>query len=60
MGQIKITQVRSGFGRVPKQKLILKALGLRRIRHSVIHQNTPVIRGMVKKVLHLVKFEESV
>ena len=57
-GQIKVTQVRSSAGRVPQQKAILAALGLRRINHSVTHQNTPVIRGMIKKVLHLVKFEE--
>jgi len=58
LGQIKITQVRSAAGRIRKQREILKALGLKRIRHSVTHANTPEIRGMVKKVLHLVEYEE--
>jgi large subunit ribosomal protein L30 len=58
LGQIKITQVRSAAGRIRKQKDILKALGLKRIRHTVTHQNSPEIRGMVKKVLHLVEYEE--
>jgi large subunit ribosomal protein L30 len=58
LGQIKITQVRSASGRIRNQKDILKALGLKRIRHTVTHKNTPEIRGMVKKVLHLVEYEE--
>jgi large subunit ribosomal protein L30 len=58
MGQIKITQVRSAAGRGELQKRILEALGLKRLRHSVVHENSPTIRGMVKKVLHLVKYEE--
>jgi len=58
MKKIKITQVRSGIGRPERQKLTLQALGLRRIRHSVEHNATPQILGMVEKVKHLVKFEE--
>ena len=56
--KIKITQVRSTIGRLKKQKLTLKALGLRRIRHSVVHNDSPQIRGMVSKVNHLVSVEE--
>ncbi len=59
MGKIRITQVRSALGREPNQRKVMKALGLRRINHTVEHANTPTIRGMVKKVLHLVRFEET-
>ena len=58
MKKIKITQVRSGIGHPERQKRTLEALGLKRIRHSVEHNATPQILGMVEKVKHLVKFEE--
>ena len=58
MKKIKITQVRSGIGHPKRQKRTLEALGLKRIRHSVEHEATPQILGMVEKVRHLVKFEE--
>lgn len=53
--QIEVTQVRSGIGRPASQRLILKGLGLRRIRHQVLLRDTPAIRGMVEKVQHLVE-----
>lgn len=56
--QIKITQVRSVIGRTERQKRTMRALGLRRIRHSVVHTATPQILGMVDKVRHLVVIEE--
>lgn len=58
MKKIKITQVRSGIGHPARQKRTLEALGLKRIRHSVEHEATPQIMGMVEKVKHLVQFEE--
>lgn len=58
MAKIKITQVRSKIGRPERQKKTLEALGLKRIRHTVEHEATPQIRGMVAKVLHLVTVEE--
>lgn len=58
MEKIKITQIRSKIGRPERQKLTLEALGLRRIRHSVEHEATPQILGMVRKVNHLVTVEE--
>ena len=58
MERIKITQVRSGIGRPLRQKRTLEALGLKRIRHSVEHNATPQILGMVGKVQHLVIFEK--
>ena len=58
MKKIKITQVRSKIGHPERQKRTLEALGLKRIRHTVEHDATPQIMGMVEKVKHLVKFEE--
>lgn len=57
--KLKVTQVRSTAGRPDKQRLILKGLGLRGVHKSVVVENTPAFRGMVKKVLHLVTVEES-
>ncbi len=58
MEKIKITQVRSIIDVPKKQKLTIKALGLKRINHSVVHNATPQILGMVDKVKHLVKVEK--
>jgi len=58
MKKIKITQIRSGIGRPLRQKRTLEALGLKRIRHTVEHDATPQILGMVEKVIHLVTVEE--
>lgn len=57
--QLKITQVRSLIGRSERQRATVKALGLRRMNHSVIHEDTPQIRGMIGKVGHLIKLEEA-
>ena len=56
-GKLKITQVRSLISRNEKQRRTLAALGIRRIRHSVVHDDTVQIRGMVNTVAHLVKVE---
>jgi len=58
VGKIKITQIRSVINRPKGQKRTIEALGLHRIRHSVVHNATPQILGMVKKVKHLVQTEE--
>ena len=58
MGKIKITQIKSLIDRPRRQKDTVKALGLRKINHSVVHNATPQILGMVKKVNHLVVVEE--
>ncbi len=55
---IRITQVRSGVGREKSQRATLRALGLRRIRHTVEHDDSPQLRGMIFKVRHLVEVEE--
>lgn len=56
--QLKITQMRSVIGTPQDQKGTIKALGLRRREQSVVHDDTPTIRGMIFKVKHLVKVEE--
>ena len=56
--KLKITQVRSVIGRPEKHRRIVRALGLKRNQSSVIHDDTPAIRGMVTKVCHLVNVEE--
>jgi large subunit ribosomal protein L30 len=56
--EIKITQIRSVIGRTPKHRRTVKALGLRRIGHTVTQKDTPAIRGMINSVSYLVKVEE--
>ena len=59
MATLKITQVRSIIGRPARQKQTLEALGLRRLHHTVEHEDSPQVRGMIDKVQHLVEVEES-
>ena len=58
MSKIKVTQVKSGIDRPERQKRTLRALGLRKVNASVEVEATEQIKGMVTKVLHLVKVEE--
>jgi large subunit ribosomal protein L30 len=58
MAKIKITQVKSKIGSDKTQKATLIALGIKKLNHSVVHEVTPQIMGMVNKVQHLVIFEE--
>jgi large subunit ribosomal protein L30 len=58
MSKLKVTQVKSGIDRSERQKRTLQALGLRKINSTVEVEATPQIKGMVAKVLHLVKVEE--
>ena len=57
-GTLRITQTRSAIKRQKKQKLTLEALGIKRIRHSVEHKDSPQLRGMIDVVSHLVQVEE--
>lgn len=57
--QLKIKQIKSYIGRPEKQRLILKGLGLGKMNKTVVLQDTPEIRGMVKKLSHLVTMEET-
>ena len=56
--KIRITWVRSGIGYPKRQKATIKALGFNRLHQTVEKEDTPSIRGMVNKVIHLVKIEE--
>ena len=56
--KLKITQTRSLIHSSGRQRRTMQALGIRRIRHSVEHEDTPAIRGMIDKVRHLVEVEE--
>lgn len=55
---IKVTQVRSAFGRLQVHKACIVGLGLRRIGHTVVLEDTPSVRGMINKVNYLVRVEE--
>ena len=59
MAKLKITQTRSAINKPKDQKATLVALGLRKLNNPVIHENNPVILGMVNKVKHLLKVEEA-
>ena len=54
---IKITQIKSSIGRLPKHKATLTGLGLRRIGHTVVLEDTPSVRGMAERVYYMVKVE---
>jgi large subunit ribosomal protein L30 len=56
--QLKITQTRSVIGRTEQQRATVRSLGLKRIRHTVVQPDRPEIRGMLRKIPHLVDWEE--
>ena len=58
MAKIQIKQVKSRINRPARQKKTLDALGLRKLNHSVVHEATPQILGMVETVRHLVVVTE--
>mgnify|MGYP000727021759 FL=1 len=58
MAELKITQVRGVIGARWKQRETLRTLGLRKIRQSVVREDTPQTRGLIKTVNHLVEVEE--
>ena len=56
--KLKVTLVRSLIGLSPKQEATVRALGLRRIRQTAVHADTPTIRGMISQVVHCVEVRE--
>ncbi|CDE94048.1 50S ribosomal protein L30 [Acidaminococcus sp. CAG:542] len=58
MAQVKITLTRSLIGYPKDQRATVKALGLTKIRTSVVKEDSPALRGMIHKVEHMVKVEE--
>jgi large subunit ribosomal protein L30 len=59
MAKLNITQTKSTIRRTGVQKRTMEALGLRRLHQTVEHQDTPQIRGMVNRVLHLITVTEE-
>ena len=59
MAKVKITQVKSLIDRPKRQKETVKALGLKKINHTIIKEATPQVEGMINKVAHLLKVEEA-
>lgn len=56
MGKLRITWKRSTIGYPDRQARTIRALGLRRLNHTVEHDDTPQVRGMIKAVQHLVEW----
>ncbi len=56
--KIKVTQVRSSYGRLKNHRACVAGLGLRRIGHTVEVEDTPSVRGMINKVHYLVRVED--
>ncbi|NLC06491.1 MAG: 50S ribosomal protein L30 [Syntrophomonadaceae bacterium] len=56
--KLKVTLKKSGNGYPEAQKRVIQSLGLRKLNSSVVHADTPAIRGMVRKISHLVTVEE--
>jgi len=58
LAKIKIKQIRSEIGKIKSQRETIKALGLKKVGQTVEKEDTPQIRGMIKKVNHMVKIVE--
>ena len=55
---IRVTLVRSPIGYTKDQRATAKSLGLRRLHQTVEHKDSPALRGMIRKIVHLVQIEE--
>jgi large subunit ribosomal protein L30 len=55
---VRVTLVRSPIGYTKDQKATVRALGLHRMHQTVEHRDTPALRGMLTKIIHLLKIEE--
>lgn len=58
MSQIKVTQTKSIIGRRADHRRTIRALGLRKMKHTVLHEDSPQIRGMIHQVRYMVEVEE--
>lgn len=56
--KLRVTYVKSAIGYSIRQKATIQSLGFRKLNQTVIHDDTPVVRGMLAKVSHLVRVEE--
>lgn len=59
MAILRVKWVRSAIGYPKDQKATIRALGLRKLQQTVEHQDGPAMRGMIRKVSHLVQVEET-
>ncbi|MDR0654076.1 MAG: 50S ribosomal protein L30 [Synergistaceae bacterium] len=59
MSKLKVTWKKSAIGRPDIQARTIKALGLHRLGETVLHDDTPQIRGMINSVIHLVEWTQS-
>lgn len=57
-GRLRVTWVKSGIGYDKTQKGTIRALGFRRLGQTLVHEDTPAVRGMLEKISHLVEVEE--
>ncbi|HYK85111.1 MAG TPA: 50S ribosomal protein L30 [Ktedonobacteraceae bacterium] len=60
MAKLRVKYIRSAIGYPKDQKATIKALGFRKLQQTVEHEDHPAIRGMIRKVIHLVQVEETV
>lgn len=58
MAKLRVKWVKSAIGYPKDQKATIQALGLRKLQHTVEHDDQPALRGMIRKVSHLVEVEE--
>jgi large subunit ribosomal protein L30 len=59
MSKLKVTLVKSRYGRLKNHRACVAGLGLRRINHTVVVEDTPENRGMINKVSYLLRVEEA-
>lgn len=59
MAKLQVTWFKSGIGYAERQRRTLRALGFKRLNQWVVHEDSASIRGMINKVRHLVKVEET-
>jgi len=60
MAKLRIKWVKSSIGYPKDQKATIRCLGLRNLQHTVEHEDHPALRGMIRKVSHLVQVEEVI
>ncbi|HLI90087.1 MAG TPA: 50S ribosomal protein L30 [Ktedonobacteraceae bacterium] len=58
MAKLRVKWVKSAIGYPKDQKATIRALGFRKLQHTVVHNDQPAVRGMIRKVSHLVQVEE--
>jgi large subunit ribosomal protein L30 len=57
---VRVTQIKSSIGTQPRHRGTLRALGIGRIGQTAVHQDTPQLRGMLRRVAWLVRVEEEI